>query len=139
MNQDPVFKFSEHFDEVYFYSLLGNNMHEILMLFYEVNEHLLHQLNQVSFFLTAENWGGAEHELHRLNGSLQIMRLLRHDADIRQLIMKLRGVEINASEVNAAFKQIQLYVFSVLPLIEEEAKRIELFVDTHYPPQIWNY
>ncbi|MGN7824990.1 hypothetical protein ACTJJB_33005 [Chitinophaga sp. 22536] len=132
MNQDPVFEFSEHFDEAHFYGLFGNDIEDTLILFYEISEHLPGQLNEASFFLTDGNWEGAQYEIHRLRGSLRIMGQYQQDANILQLLMKLRETDVNATEVITTFKQVQLFVFSLLPLINEEIKRIRLYINTHY-------
>ena len=138
MNQDLVFEFSEHFDNALLHGMFGNNIYEVLKLFTEANEHLLTQLTHTRIPLTAGNWLEAKYRLHKLGGTLGVLGRSLQMADVKELCKRLEMDNINAFEVIASFKQIQSAVFSLIPQIHEEIKRMELYLNRHYPSARWN-
>ncbi|RBL90196.1 hypothetical protein [Chitinophaga flava] len=129
MDKDPVFQFSEYFDNDFLQELYENNISYAIGLFEIFCEITAPDLISISLHVEAANWDRVRFHLHKLDPNPSMVGLLPLSHQIQQLETKLIFQDTDTAVTD--FYNIQSALLAAIPYVREEINRMKLFVAGH--------
>ncbi|WP_212004856.1 Hpt domain-containing protein [Chitinophaga sp. HK235] len=129
MDKDPVFQFSEYFDNDFLQALYANNISYAIDLFEIVCYATTPDLISISTYVEAADWDRVRFHLHRLKPDMSMVGLLPLSRRIKQLETQL--LFKNTATAAADFYDIQSAMLAAIPYVREEINRMKLYLSSH--------
>ncbi|NML39835.1 hypothetical protein HHL17_21730 [Chitinophaga sp. G-6-1-13] len=132
MNQDPVFEFSEYFDNTFLLELYQNDIDYALDIFEITLSHYPTVLAELQVSVLENNWEEAILFAHRLKSGIRGLGFTQQANKLGHL-HKLITIE-NAKDtpvINKLCHEIQFSLLSAIPIVRNEMNRMRLYLGMH--------
>lgn len=140
MNYDPVFQFSEHFDNAYLQLLYKNNIELAIDVFEEYYRIISEYFEDVRNYMTSSDWGNAANAMHKLMKTVPYVGRTAQAEELLEIELQLHrirqpvpasstpAISIDINAIMVAFHRIQLEELAQLPHLLAEIDRMHVYL-----------